>query len=71
MTCATGGRAGVRYVITKFSRMDGLPNFVTHGALRARESSAKMEFRSFFSVCFALNFHHNGSLSGYMRNEVS
>ena len=34
-------QVGVRYVITKFSRMDGLPNFVTHGdtqrALRARE----------------------------------
>ena len=34
-------RVGVRYVITKFSRMDRLPNFVTHGAplraLRARE----------------------------------
>ena len=33
--------AGVRYVITKFSPMDGLPNFVTHGtplrALRARQ----------------------------------
>ena len=32
----TGVRAGVRYVITKFSRMDdrmdSLPNFVTHGA---------------------------------------
>ena len=27
-----GGRAGVRYVITKFTRMDSLPNFVTHGA---------------------------------------
>ena len=36
-----GERAGVRYVITKFSRMDSLPNFLTHGApLRARESSA-------------------------------
>ena len=39
-----GGRAGVLYVITKFSRMDILPNFVTHGAplraLCARESSA-------------------------------
>ena len=38
------GRAGVRYIITKFSRMDSLPNFLTHGAplraLRARESSA-------------------------------
>ena len=34
-------RVGVRYVITKFSRMDSLPNFVTQGAplraLRARE----------------------------------
>ena len=28
----TGRRAGVRYVITKFSRMDSLPNFITHGA---------------------------------------
>jgi len=27
---------GVRYVITKFSRMDGLPNFLTHGAQLAR-----------------------------------
>ena len=36
-----GERAGVRYVITKFSRLDSLPNFLTHGAtLRARESSA-------------------------------
>ena len=36
-----GGRAGIRYVITKFSRMDSLPNFLTRGApLRARESSA-------------------------------
>ena len=38
-------RAGGRYVITKFSRMDSLlPNFVTHEAplraLRVRESSA-------------------------------
>ena len=39
-----GGRAGVRYVITNFSQMDSLPNFVTHGAPlrapRAREGSA-------------------------------
>ena len=41
-----GGRAGVRYVIAKFSRfsrMDSLPNFLTHGATLARfarESSA-------------------------------
>ena len=31
MKCVYGW-AGVRYVITKFSRMDSLPNFVTHGA---------------------------------------
>ena len=44
MKCVYGW-AGVRYVITKFSRMDSLPNLVTHGAplraLRARESFAK------------------------------
>ena len=38
------GRAGVRYVITKSSRMDSLPNVLTNGAplraLRARGSSA-------------------------------
>ena len=33
-------RVGVRYVITKFSRMDNLPNFLTHGALLARASRA-------------------------------
>ena len=37
-------RAAVRYVITKFSWMDSLPNFLTHAALlralRMRESSA-------------------------------
>ena len=34
-------RTGVRYVITKFSGMDSLPNFLTHGApLRAREARA-------------------------------
>ena len=35
------GRAGVRYVITKFSRLDSLPNFLTHGApLRARDRAS-------------------------------
>ena len=34
-------RTGVRYVITKFSGMDSLPNFVTHGApLRTRFARA-------------------------------
>ena len=37
----SGGRAGVRNVTTKISRIHRLPNFLTHGApLRARESSA-------------------------------
>ena len=41
MSVPVGRRAGVRYVITKFSPMDSLPNFLTHGApLRARDSSA-------------------------------
>ena len=49
-----GRRAGVRYVITKFSRMDSLPNFLTHGPpLRARfaraRSSAIRKLKSFFS----------------------
>ena len=34
-------RTGVRYVITKFSGMDSLPNFLTHGApLRTRFARA-------------------------------
>ena len=37
-----GGRPGVRYVITKFSQMDSLPNFLTHGApLCARFARAR------------------------------
>ena len=39
-------RAGVRYVITQFYRMDSLPNFVTHGApLRAREARARAPYK--------------------------
>ena len=35
-------RVGVRYVLTKFSPMDSLPNFLTHGApLRARFARAR------------------------------
>ena len=34
-------RMGVRYVITKFSRMDILPNFLTHGAPQGRASRAR------------------------------
>ena len=52
----TGGRAVVHYVITKFSRLDSLPNFRTHGAPLparfARESSAitLSDVKSFKSV---------------------
>ena len=34
-------RVGVRYVITKFFRMDSLPNFLIHGAPQARASRAR------------------------------
>ena len=34
-------RVGASYVITKFSRMDSLPNFLTHGAQQARASLAR------------------------------
>ena len=35
-------RVGVRYVMmTKFSRMNSLPNFLTHGALQARASRTR------------------------------
>ena len=47
------GWTGVRYVITKFSRLDSLPNFLTHGApLRARfahESSAKNNIKRIYN----------------------
>ena len=44
-------RVGVRYVITKFSRMDSLPNFVTHGApLRASRPGAPL-----LKTCNAIN----------------
>ena len=49
----TGGRAGVLYVITKFSLMDSLPHFVTHGApLRARFARARASIL-FFAVLLA------------------
>ena len=39
-------RVGVRYVITKFSGMDSLPNFLTHGApLRGRFARAGAPLR--------------------------
>ena len=45
------GRAGVRYVITKFSRMDSLPNFLIHGApLRARFARAGAPLKNFHLI---------------------
>ena len=46
----TGGRAGVRYVITKFSQMDSLPNFLTHGAPLSRLSSIMATLLSHFKT---------------------
>ena len=47
------GWAGVRYVITKFSQMDSLPNFLTHGvplcARFARARSSAKTLRMYFS----------------------
>ena len=34
-------RVGIRYVTTKFSRMNSLPNFLTHGAPQARASRTR------------------------------
>ena len=46
------GRAGVRYVITKFSRMDSLPNFLTRGApLRCARASLLENRRSSQGGC--------------------
>ena len=45
-------RVGVLYVITKFSRMDSLPNFLTHGApLRAREELRYYTMLSIYGRC--------------------
>ena len=44
-------QVGVRYVITKFSGMDSLPNFLTHGApLRARE----LRYYTVFTVAWLM-----------------
>ena len=51
MCVRVGGRVGVRYVITKFSEEDSLPNFLTHGALlHARKARARSS---------AIIFNHN------------
>ena len=45
-------RVGVRYVITKFSRMESLPNFLTHGAPQACASRGR-----------ELRYNHLGQIS--------
>ena len=66
-------RVGVRYVITKFSGMDSLPNFLTHGAplraLRARGSSAKtVTYESAKCVsCNTRKCTHNGFVSDLLK----
>ena len=54
------GRAGVRYVITKFSGMDSLPNFLTHGApLRARFARAGAPLKK--KIAIMLPFYQNSA----------
>ena len=68
MCVQMGGRASIRYVITKFSRMGSLPNFVTHGAplraLRARESSAINEFQELVA-CLSQQYRTIVSFRGH------
>ena len=47
-------RVFVRYVITKFSRMDSLPHFLTHGAPQARASRAR-------------ELHYNVTINSYLK----
>ena len=61
--------AGVRYVITKFSRMDSLPNFLTHGAplaRLARESSA-IKLSKISALLF---FNLDTKLIAFVRTEI-
>ena len=67
-------RAGVRYVITKSSRMDSLPNFLTHGApLGARESSATKYMYTLTThsdhIIFFWEVENNLRLTKLFRNE--
>ena len=51
-------RVGVLYVKTKFSRMDSLPNFVTHGApLRARFARARAPLLFLILFCFCIGIY--------------
>ena len=56
----------MRYVITKFSRIDSLPNFVTHDAqlraVRARESSAN---KSTKDLVYCILLYHTWLLSSF------
>ena len=51
--CTDGWRSYTTFVITQFSRMDSLPNFLTHGAPLARfarESSAIKRLLKVFTI---------------------
>ena len=51
-------RVGVRYVITKFSQMDSLPNFLTHGApLRARFRARELRYENWAHFVFVMVTH--------------
>ena len=53
------GLTGVRYVITKFSGMDSLPNFLSYGAPRvrsSRRSAINISKLALFNINFDLHF---------------
>ena len=69
------GWAGVRYVITKFSRMDSLPNFLTHGApLRARfaraRSSAKIVLDQSHRIATEISLRLTGVLNLFITKDA-
>ena len=69
-----GGRAGVRYVITKFSQMDSLPNFLTHGApfcarfARARSSAINIKVKMMTQSEFKMRY--NPEMGRFTRHHI-
>ena len=66
-------RVGVRYVITKFSLMGSLPNFLTHGApLRARFARARAPlWRWWYTTSiYRIKKHGTGKMSS-LKQQIS
>ena len=60
-----GGREGVLYVITKFSLMDSLPNFLTHGAPLSKSFKKMLLNRAAGTRCIDAqrSFHVNSHVT--------